>query len=438
MAASAWHTEFVPRWVGTELRYVHSDEAVVRFNRLHPTSNGLEAYVEVHYLRSDALLHAGRWDLMGARTMSGLTKAVVERATQLNLEPNGWREAIPAIVYDAIQLHKAGEPVERLSDVESNRHKFLLRPLVGAVGATSFIAEGGSYKSLFGLAVGLTVASGRTGYLNIKPQVTGPALYCDWEADAATHAERARALALDPTDLDNLLYQRQKGRPLAASVEQIKRKIDEEGVVLAIVDSVMLARGGDANGAEANIAFYSALSSLGVPCLLIDHKSREAIRKGWKGAFGSVVNDNSLRLSWDLAAHELPDGSSQVLFNPSKRNNFGRLPRVAFEVRIEADDDEVWQSAKIKPVSTKVVKMPERDEGSLADRIVKLMLDKGGPPMSVAVIAEALDEKPDSVRVALGREKEGRFANIATRGTGMWVLRHEHDRYRANLPDPFA
>lgn len=430
----AWHERFSPTWIGTELRYIHdSGNVVIRFNRLHPTSDGLTAYIEVHYLPSNTLLHAGRWDLMGSTTISRLAKAVNERAQAKRVPVDDWDDAMHHVVYDAIQLHLEGDPIHRLADVEASRQKFLLRPLVGSTGATSIIAEGGTFKSALAMAVALSVASGRTGYLQIRPEKVGPVLYLDWEADAATHAERSAALALDPADRTHLLYQHQKGRPIASTAEQIKRRIDSEGVVLAVIDSVMLARGGDANSVEATIAFYAALAALDVPCLLIDHKSREAIRKGQRGAYGSVVNDNSLRLSWEISGkHEMPDGSSQILLVPSKRNNFGQLPRLAYEVRIETDEDEMWRSASFTRVSDKVVRIHRPDELPLQKRIVNFLLERGGAPMRVSEIAEGVREDPDKVRATLNRYQE-EFVNIAQGKSGMWTLRHELDRYRNEL-----
>lgn len=431
-----WHEGFVARWVGTELRYSNGP-SVVRLNRLHPTSEGLTAFVEVHDLDSDTLLHAGRWDLMGSTTLARLAKQVATRCRDRNLHDPGWEEAIHEIVYDAIQLHLQGESVVRLAEVEPDRRKFLLRPLIGATGATAIIARGGSFKSALTLCASLAVASGRTGYLGMKPDVSGPVLYLDWEADAATHAERAQAMALDPADLDNLLYQYQKGRPLASSVEQIKRVIDDLGVVMCVIDSVMLARGGDANGPEATIGFFAAIGALDVPCLLVDHKSRAAIRSGESGAYGSIINENSIRLAWEIRGiHELPTGTKVIKLVPGKRNNFGRLGDLAFEVTIDTDDDDVWRSARFRPTNPKVVvaNFPDED-GNLHDRIIDLMVARRAP-LEVKEIASTLEVKEDSVRKTLNRSTE--FANVAPGGTGMWVLTAGADRYlTAHLPDPY-
>jgi RecA-family ATPase len=68
---------------------------------------------------------------------------------------------------------------------------------------------GGTGKSFFGLALGVTQATGWPvlGELDGEP---GPVLYLDWEADEGTHAERLAAITLgaDVPEAPAIYYRR--------------------------------------------------------------------------------------------------------------------------------------------------------------------------------------------------------------------------------------
>lgn len=433
--------EFAPRWISTELRYDAPGVCIIRFTDLYQSSGGLYAYIEVWWVdRSpEVLLYAGRLDLKGSRTLSTITKEVSKRAENKAIPVQGWEDAFFEIIPDAIRIHREGEPVIHLNGTRPVSQKFILDPLVGATGATALIAQGGSYKSTVALAAALAVADDSALYLGMKPKVAGPVLYLDWEADAATHAERAHALARDGVP-ETLMYQPQRGRPLARTVEQTKRKVDEEGVVMCVIDSVMLARGGDAFGAESTSDFFAAVAELDVPCLLVDHKSKDQIKNGSRGSYGSIVNENTIRLAWELGyPHFMPDDTARILIRPGKRNNFGRLPNLAFSIKVTTDEEHVWREARINRLTPEKVTVlrPPDGETPLKDRIIEVFKDKGGAPMRVQEIAEAIDERPEAVRQSLNRH-EDEFHNVALTGAGRWVLRHEMSHYGTPaLPDPY-
>lgn len=54
--------------------------------------------------------------------------------------------------------------------------------------------------------------------------------------------------------------------------------------------------------------------------------------------------------------------------------------------------------------------------------------------MRVIEIANGIREDPDKVRATLNRYQD-QFVNIAQGKSGLWTLRHEHDRYRTELGD---
>jgi hypothetical protein len=80
------------------------------------------------------------------------------------------------------------------------------------------------------------------------------------------------------------------------------KEVEERGVVLGILDSVGMGRGGNAVAAEDTIRMFRALREVGVPFLAIDHVSKEAKAKkgGEVDAYGSIYTMNSARLAWSL------------------------------------------------------------------------------------------------------------------------------------------
>lgn len=397
------------------------DDVRVIFDRVMPSTRGLEAWVEVRWqgnAPSPQLIHFGRYDLMGSRTVGSLTSACEKFAVERN-----WRERFTKDCYYVINAHLEGRPLERLADVtQPEGPAWVVKPLVGGVGATSLVAPGGSTKSLMALAVAASVASGRA-FLNLPPKVHGPVLYLDWEADAETHALRLEQLCLGVgIPKPDVLYRAEAG-PLYRIAASVARQVSEEGVVLLVVDSVMLARGGDAFTSEATTAMYGALREIGVPSLLIDHKSREAQRKGWKGAYGSVVNDNSARLQWEITVTREHDDEVDIRLEATKRNNVGKQDPLAFRV-------EFGDAIRFHTISPVVVKEMPPQEQPLSEVILALLAVAGGRGLSNPDIVEQTGKSDATVRARLNDLKNRHL--VKKMGT-QWVS----SEYLDALPEAF-
>jgi hypothetical protein len=320
--------------------------------------------------------------------------------------------------------------------------KWLVPPLLGQTGATSIVAPGGSTKSLMALAVAATVASGRAAFLQMPARVTGPVVYLDWEADADTHNERLAALCKGrgvPVP-DNILYRREAA-PLYRTARSLAKQINREGAVLVVVDSVMLARQGEA-AAEDTIRFFAGLRQLEVPALLVDHKSKEAIQKKQKGPFGSIINENSIRLMWEITAVDVhgPD-RLKLKMEQTKRNNVGRLMPVAFDVQFTNEEDltDTVSFQRIDPASIRVFTAAE---GTTMDRIESALYLAGAEGMTVKEIAEELEISDGTARARCNDlEKAERAKKRDTGGAALrWFIPERDDQKEAFVeprPDPF-
>lgn len=424
-----------PRQYGGRIEYRHDDGPLIVFDRLDPSSRGLRAWVEI---RIDGvpprLLHFGSYDLEGARTVSSIARAAHERDDSVP-----WGELVAMAVYDVINRENLGATPVRLAEHEpEDAGKWLLRPLVGRTGATSLVAPGEAGKSLLCLAVACAVASGDAHYLGMRPAHSGPVLYLDWEADSEAHHERLRALSGDRPAPKDVFYRTEK-LPLSRSADALAKFCDREGVALVVVDSVMLARAGDSNAPEDNIRFYSALRYLGPPSLLVEHKSKEAIQKKRRGAYGSIVSQNSARMVWEITT-VMPTRDGRLLrLENLKANNTRRMPDLAFRVQTASDDDDRLTRARIRQADpNQVVPLPDMDTGTSADRIRDLLIGEN-EPRTVSDIADALDMSEDTVRRVLNRHADT-FANVAAPGQpGLWKAagQHRDEGRQDDLPDPY-
>lgn len=430
-----------PHHYGGRYEY-HVGGLWVVFDHVAASSRGIDAWVEVRWtdkVPTPRMLHIGRMDLMGSRTSSAIQRSIESGLKDVKGE---WQDIINSILYNTVQDFLIGDPLVPLKPdiVPADYDKWAMFPLIGRSGATSLIGPGGTTKSLFGLSVALSIATGSTRPLQIKPRIHGPVAYLDWEADMETHAERLQAICrgrdMDYPDEESILY-RQERQPLYRSANVLEKRFAQHGIVLAVVDSVMLARGGDAFGPEDTVRFYSALRQLGVPAVLVDHKSREAMRRGQTGAYGSVVNDNSARLQWEITAFE-PQGPERILmkWEVTKRNNIGRVDPIAYDVRF-TNGERITDTIQLNQIDpTTVVPLAPGDE-TQQDQVLRELRFAETNGMLVKELFEATGISDNRLRTILSQLKDaGKVMERTGMGRGKrWYAAKMDDQQE--MPDPY-
>lgn len=345
-----------------------------------------------------------------------------------------WEEGLDQAFYEVIEFEREGAVTIDLTTFEPRPTQWVVYPLVETGGHTRIIAPGDSGKSYFALALAAGVATGSAKFIGTKPQITGPVLYLDWETDASTHALRLQMLCkgagVGLPDRDLLIYQPHTA-PLYRGAEQVHRTIDRYGVALVVVDSVMLARGagGGDRAEDSAIRLFEALRGFTQPAVLIDHKAKEAIAKGKRGGYGSVVNQNSVRLEWEMTRfHQITPTTKAFALSLEKHNNTGRMAPMGF--RFDHEEDTA------RFVRVAIDDMPA-DEGDLGERMIHL-LSGGDEPLMVKKIADMLgDVSEGTVRSRLNTDS--RFENRATKGkAGRWMVKDEYrdEGEQAVIPMP--
>jgi hypothetical protein len=376
--------------------------------------------VEIRKEGKSIPVHFGTYNLMGNRTV-----------TELKTNSNGLNpELLNEIVYDVISRHLEGESVTDLSELKGESPPWFLLPrLVAQGGATHLIAAGGMFKSYIALAAAFTIATGDGRYIGSEPKKVGPVLYLDWEASRDTFMARSRALTGGQPP-KGVHYQPQK-QPLRRSADAIAKRCDELGIILLVVDSLMLARGGDAFGPEETIALFASLREIGRPSVVIDHKSQEAIRKGRRGAYGSVVGANSIRLTWEVVGRsETKTGDILLRLEQGKSNDIPKGEDLGYRIT-PVNEAERIKTMSIVPVDPNEALADLVEGDDLADQLHRAMIS--GEPFTVKELEQATEIKGSTLRTVLARHENRRFKKQKVGRSTKWRLINPHTPEQRHL-----
>lgn len=352
-------------------RFVWGDDGIqIVVDRLREDrSDGLRADIIVESSRPPSpglLLAPTNVGLSQPTWRSTVSKSLLEREPALD-----WRGALEQVVYLTSQRWRQGEGVvDFRSFIPGERPRWLLRPYIEHGNASVLFAMGGTGKSLFAMALAVSIASGQP-ILGIEPDDVGPVLYLDWESDAETHFRRMMAICRGAgiDDVVPPVHYRRQYASLYESAPDLRRLVAEIGAKMVIVDSFGAARGGEPESADTTIKGFNAARSLGVSSLFVDHVTKAADEPD--KPFGSIYTHNLARLSWGMVAAEQGDHQAIAVIN-HKSNNGRRGGRYGFNVYLDQDEDE--QPWSIRYIPTDVTKMRDlAGKVSVRDATVAIM-----------------------------------------------------------------
>lgn len=296
----------------------------------------------------------------------------------------------------------------------------LVEPLLPAGKATILFGDGGVGKGYLAVALAVSVMTGRTVIPGFTPSAVGSVLYLDWEDDEAEADLRVKrvcaGVGIAPDELPEMSWRRMP-RILAADVEEVAAEVQARGDRLVIVDSVGLAAGTSAEGAdaaEAALRFMAAVRHLGTTALLIDHvtKATASVAGGDRKPYGSGYKAFLARSTWELRqARPTGDGRTHAALYQRKANTTARHAPIGLAMSFgeHGDTGSVrWEREEITA--------DDLDDGSsVADRIAAALRFHPLRPKEIATdtgLSEA------QVRAELNRQKS-RFGKIAT---GDWAV----------------
>lgn len=365
----------------------------------------------------------GRFNFSSPTTRTSMAKHLASRTVGAGID---WPELLEQFCVAVLTAESEGQPFVRVGRMpERIPERYLVDPLLPIGKATILYGDGGVGKSY--LAVGLAVAV-ETGVEIIPGFHVGHArvLYLDWESDAADLDERVAAVC-DGAGIDSIeiLYHRCIG-PLHTEVEAIARRVGEEGIGMAVVDSVGMAMGTSSEtGVDANqgaIELFSAIREMGAAApggamttIAIDHVSKEAAGRdtGAGKPYGSGYKAFLARSTWELrqGRDKDPDGTMHLGLYHTKSNG-RRFSPIGLAYVNEDGRSVRWSREDITDQTL--------EKGlSNTDRIYNAL--KLGGPMLDTELAEYTGIEVAQLRVTLSRgHKAGRLYKGPT--TKKWAL----------------
>lgn len=393
-----------------------------------PTRAGreIQTRIRIHYLGPDPQLVRSTRRL-NLESDSGLDKVVMAMRRHRNDDRENIDRFVNAMAENLIGWYRQGLATTYPQPKQRNGAGWLVYPVWSRTGVTAVAAAGGSYKSFIGQALALQLATGRevlTGNTR-SPSGSVKTLFCDWEGEEETFAERLYALQHGAgLPVEAALAYKAMRVPLADAAGGLQEEVQRGRFGAVVIDSMSAAAGGDLIDSAVVNGFFDATRLLGVPCLVIAHKSAESVQKRSKRFFGSIMSENRVRLAWN--AEKAVDGRT-VVWEVFKDNNMGRMGnKLAWNVDITQDDgeDHRLEAVAFSGVNPHNVKLAS-DEGNTREDQIVYALASAGKPLMPGEIAQQLDMPRGSVGATLSRAVES--GAIHRLGDGRYHL----------SPDPF-
>lgn len=400
-------------------RFSWSEEDIdVIVDRLHEEKAGLQCEISISTaaMPSPGLLREGRFNLSAPTTRSQWERSLNDRMPDVD-----WYGVLEQICTLSIRRWREGEPLIDLGEVESSPDlPYLLSPFVIEGGATVLFADGGSGKSLFALALALTIATGTEIIPDVRPLRMGPVLYLDWEWDPDSHAERMAALCagVGMAVPKGMIFYRREVTSVIESAAMIRQHIAAVGAVAVVTDSLGMARGGEPESADLTIRTFGAFRTFGVPVIAIDHVAKHATDKSQ--SFGSVYTKNAARLMWRMDSVK-DDGTNDLALNlvNTKANRKTQQSR-GYRVVMEEDDFERltlvrFDAADIRAIPGMAIKLGIREQvasvlmkGALTDEEIVAALANDGITTTEVNVRMAISRNKEMFTTIFGEDRKAR------------------------------
>jgi hypothetical protein len=372
------------------------EQVAIRIDRLRENGHsGLTGEVLVKTLLPGvpSHLHQARLNLTSTQARRTLARHLEERVPELD-----WTAIIEQACVLVLRAYREGEPVVAVHDVAPRQGpRFRLDPVILEGHPNLIFGAGGVGKSLLALYFGVLVSSGH--HHNGLSPMPGNVLYLDYETSPEELRERVLAIeaGLGEPGFSNILY-RFSHQPLANDTEEVQRIVSEKQIEFAVIDSMGPAVGADPNSPEAVIAYFTALRSLRITTLTLDHVAKNAATPT---PFGSVYKTNLSRSVFELRKEQEPGDDTMQMGLFHRKANFGKLlPPMGLAA--------TFTPTAIAFSMCSVRDVPALLEGSShADRIEELLKSEGA--MTAKEVAETLGIPQNAIRAVLSRHRGRRF-----------------------------
>lgn len=247
-----------------------------------------------------------------------------------------WAKRLNKAIAMARTAYFAAGQSQHIVDVEPSTSRYAIEGFVPDSGVTIVFGMGNSAKTYLTLDACLSTVNGMTWIDRFT--VAAPVLYLDYEARASTIRRRWERLA-NGCQIEGLHYMHGRGVAVVDQQDAIRREIDRTKAGLVVVDSAVMACGGNPSDAEPVKAMFNAMNRIGVPVILIAHTDKA---ENDKYPFGSIFWHNGARMTWNVKridSEESPD--IQVGFHNRKANDDRKQRSFGVMVRFTDPDGAV-------------------------------------------------------------------------------------------------
>jgi hypothetical protein len=318
---------------------------------------------------------------------------------------------IEAACWRVVDAVREGRPAILLGDApEPPGDGSLLPPLLLPNDPVILFGDGGSAKSYLGLALALSVHTGRP-YADLTPTRQMRTAFLDFEWNPWPHKRRMQALIGTDLAPDLVYVPCLSEGPLSGQVDRLRGILSAHRIEYAVLDSVALACAGPPEDAATALDFMQALGQLEVGSCLLAHVNRSGDEDR---PFGSTFWHNSARLTWNIKAHQETDQDQLDLALHCRKVNDGPRP-ASFALH--------WEFTPTRTAITRadLRRIPELAGGlPLKDRIAGIL---ASGPRTVADLADELETVGTTVRRTLTRGDGHRFTRIPGSSPDKWALR---------------
>lgn len=282
--------------------------------------------------------------------LAGTWRRTIRNELAAQTDEYDWETVLGNAITATVQEHRTtglDTSYAEAEPVEGEEHPFLLEPFIANSGVTVLYGEGGVGKSTMAIAMALAVASGQPLW-GTFPARSGNVLYVDYEDESMIHFERLDALLagfeITKDQMEYDIFHVPLVSKLAHAQHDLRRVVMEKEAVLVVLDSIGMARGGDAMGADDTIRMFRALRSIGAPVLALDHVTKQDKRsRTVMTPYGSVYTINTARLLWGalIIEEESTAAERQINMVNTKANRVAIQPRCGFSITYRNDEKQL-------------------------------------------------------------------------------------------------
>ena len=357
----------------------------IKFSFLNLMSKPGKIEADILVVRASTQIpYSTRQNLQSSSSREGFVRQLSRHYGE---DAQAWSRLVDAAYREVQATQRDDDPSEWAFAPVSAGGTYLVKPIVADDGLTVLFGMGGVGKSYVSALLSIITATGKE-ILGLKAENPGPVIYVDYEASRARLRMRLlallRGLDMNPELINDekdlpIHYWAGAGSPLISKVHAIRKKYNQLGARLLVVDSVAKACGDDLNKQEIVSAYTNAIDRIGASSSLsLAHITKD---EKDKAPIGSAYWFNDPRLIWNVKRLGNGNGEMGVALYNKKANDDGFVRPLGFTFRFQGNPGAADFTVSVEPADVKMLEEAE----------------ELGEPSTLVAIKRALDEAPSGL-----------------------------------------